>query len=214
MLRENETCATSGEPEPLPPLEGRGDREAAHYYRAMHARAAQREQRWKQKALAAEQIIKQLLVLLAYCVEKIGALTRQVAWLNKQQFGSKSESTRSTASAPEDAQSASASGAEGAEQPTAPGKRKRGQQPGAKGPKRRRRPNLQTEFVHHTIPESERTCSICHKIRPDTGLTEQSERIEWEVRLKRFIDVRHIYGPSCDCAGCRGMVTAPKSGSA
>lgn len=210
MLRESETCATSAEAEPLPPLDGRGDRAAAHYYRAMHARAGQREQRWKQKALAAEQIIKQLLVLLAYCVQQIGALTRQVAWLNKQQFGSKSESTPSTASTLEGTPPASASGAKGAEQPTAPGKRKRGQQPGAKGPKRRRRRNLPVEWVHHTIPESERTCAICHKIRLDTGLTERSQRIEWEVRLKCCVDVRHIYGPSCACAGGRGMVTAPK----
>jgi transposase len=180
----------------------------------MHERAVQREQQWKQKALAAEQIIKQLLVLLGYCVQKIGALTRQLAWVNKQLFASKSEkseSTRSTTRAPEGTPPASGSGAESTEeQPTASGKRKRGQQPGAKGPKRRRRLKLQVEIVHHTIPESERTCQICHKIRPDTGLTEESERIEWEVRLKRYRDVRHIYGASCDCAGCRGMVTAPK----
>jgi transposase len=176
----------------------------------MHERAVRREQQWKQKALAAEQIIKQLLVLVACCVGKIGALTRQLAWVNKRLFGSKSESTRNTASEPEGAPPASASGAENPEQPKAGGKRKRGQQPGAKGPQRQRRLNLPVEIVHHTIPESERTCQICHKVRPDTGLTEESERIEWEVRLKRYRDVRHIYGRSCDCAGCRGMVTAPK----
>jgi len=208
VFRESEPWATSADA--LPPLGGRGDREAAHYYRAMHARAAQREQQWKQKALAAEQIIKQLLVLLAYCVQQLQGLTRQVAWLNKQQFGSKSESIRNTANPPKGTAPAGTSGAESTEQPTAPGKRKRGQQPGAKGPKRRRRPNLPVEWVHHTIPESERTCSICHQIRLDTGLTERSQRIEWEVRLKCYEDVRHIYGPSCACAGGRGMVTAPK----
>ena len=208
MLRETETAAA--ELDALPPLGNRGDREAAHYYRAMHERAVQREQQWKQKALAAEQIIKQLLVLVAFCVEKIGALTRQLAWVNKQLFGSKSESTRSTASAPEGAPAASTSGAQSPEQPEAPGKRKRGQQPGAKGPKRQRRLNLPVTIVHHTIPESQRTCQICHKVRPDTGLTQESERIEWEVLLKRYRDVRHIYGQSCDCAGCGGMVTAPK----
>jgi hypothetical protein len=35
----------------------------------MHERAVQREQRWKEKALAAEKFIKQLLVLLGYCAE-------------------------------------------------------------------------------------------------------------------------------------------------
>lgn len=173
----------------------------------MHARAAQREQQWKEKALAAEQIVKQLLVLLAYCVQKIGALTQKLAWLNKQQFGSKSECTPTAQEGPPPA---SVSGAESPEQPTAQGRRKRGQQPGAKGPKRRRRLNLPIELIHHTIPESERTCPICHKIRRDTGLTEVSEQIEWEVHLKRCQDVRHIYGPSCDCAPGRGMVTAPK----
>jgi len=108
VLRESDTLAAG--PDSLPPLGARGDRQAAHYYRALHARAAQREQQWKQKALAAEQIIKQLLVLVAYCVQKIGALTRQVAWLNKQQFGSKSESTPRTPSAQEGAPPASASG--------------------------------------------------------------------------------------------------------
>src|SRR5690349_15024084 len=103
----------------------------------MHERAVQREQQMKQTAWAAEQIIKQLLVLVAFCVEKIGALTRHLAWVNKQLFGSKSESTRNTASEPEGAPPASASGAESPEQAKAPGKRKRGQQPGAQGPKRK-----------------------------------------------------------------------------
>ena len=209
MLKDIDTLAADGDP--LPRLGGRGDREAAHYYRSMHERAVQREQKWKAKALAGEQIIKQLLIVVAFCVEKIGALARQVAWLNKQQFGKKSESTPSTPSAQEDAPPANtSSAAEGAEEPSAPPKRKRGQQPGAKGPKRRRRLNLPVEEIHHTIPESERTCPICHKVHRDTGLTEESERIEWEVRLKRYRDVRHIYSPSCDCPSGRGMRTAPK----
>ena len=177
----------------------------------MHARAVQRERQWKEKALAGEQIIKQLLILVAFCVEKIGALARQVAWLNKQQFGRKSESTPSTASTQDGARPASAnSKADGAEGPSAPPKRKRGQQPGAKGPQRRRRVNLPLEEIHHTIPESERTCPICHKVHRDTGLTQESERIEWEVRLKRCRDIRHIYSPSCHCSSGRGMRTAPK----
>ena len=149
MLRESESVAA--ESDALPPLGTRSDREAAHYYRAMHARAVQREQRWKQKALAAEQIIKQLLVLLGYCVQKIGALTRQVAWFNKQHFGSKSESTRTDASEP--TPPASEAEQRAPEQPPAQGKRKPGQQPGAKGPKRRRRPNLPVEIIHHRLSE-------------------------------------------------------------
>ena len=62
----------------------------------MHARAVQREQQWKARALAGEQIIKQLFVLAGWCVEQIERFKRQLAWLKKQQFGSKSEATRAT----------------------------------------------------------------------------------------------------------------------
>jgi transposase len=164
--------------------------------------------RWKEKALSAEQIIKHLLVLLGYCLQKIGALTRQVTWLNKQQFGSKSEATRPAPEA--EIQPASEGGADDAEQPPAQRKRKRGQQLGGKGPKRRRRLNLREEITHHHLSQEERTCPICHKIRPEIGLTEESEEIEWEVCLKRRRHVRHCYGPSCDCANGRGIRTASK----
>jgi hypothetical protein len=62
----------------------------------MHARAIQREQQWKERALAGEQIIKQLLVLVGWCVQQIERFKRQLAWLKKQQFGCKSEATRAT----------------------------------------------------------------------------------------------------------------------
>ena len=104
------------------------------------------------RALAAEQIIKQLLVLLGFFVEKIGKLTLQVAWFNKQHFGRKSEATRP---APPATPPASEGAKEGAEQAPAQRKRKPGQQPGAKGPKRRLRPNLPVEEIHHRVGEQE-----------------------------------------------------------
>ena len=181
------------------------DRQAAHYYRGMHARALQREQRWKQRALAAERIVKQLLVLLRSCGQKIGKLTRLVAWFNKQHFGRKSEATPP---APPGTQRAG--GNEGAEPPSARHKRKRGQQPGAKGPQRRLRPNLPLEERHHRLSEPERTCPICHTIHPEIGLTEESEEIEWEVRLKRVRHVRHCYKRACHCGVGPTILTAPK----
>jgi len=205
VLRESESVAA--ESDALPRLGTMSDRQAAHYYRSMHTQAVQREQRWKQRALAAEQIIKQLLVLVGYCVEKIGKLTRHVAWFNKQHFGSKSEATGPAQQA---TQSASEGGKEGAEQPPAQAKRKPGQQPGAKGPKRRHRLNLPVEPVHHRLSEEERTCSICHKIHPEIGVTEESEEIEWEVRLKRVRHIRHCYLRSCHCVPGPKILTAPK----
>jgi len=205
VLRESESVAA--ESDGLPPLGTGSDRQAAHYYRSMHARAVQREQRWKERALAAEQIIKQLLVLFGLFVEKIGKLTRQVAWFNKQHFGRKSEATRP---AQEATQPSSEGAKEGAEQAPAQGKRKPGQQPGAKGPKRQLRPNLPVEPIDHRLSEQERTCPICHKIHPEIGVTEQSEEIEWEVHLKRVRHIRHCYLRGCNCVPGPKILTAPK----
>jgi len=70
--------------------------------------------------------------------------------------------------------------------------------------------NLPEETTHHTVPEAERTCCTCGKIRPESGLTEESEEIEWKVFLVRHRHVRHRYGPSCDCPQGGGILTAPK----
>jgi transposase len=199
------------------------DRQAAHYYRDLHKRAVQREQQWKDKAQAAEKIIARLLELLGWCVQQIGDLKRQLAWLKKQVFGRRSEETKAKGpsdlpqGAAEPSGSAPGSG-EGVEQAPQAGpaegasqtKRRRGQQRGGKGPKRRRRLNLPEETTHHTLPEAERTCCTCGKIRPESGLTEESEEIEWKVCLVRHRHVRHRYGPSCHCPQGGGILTAPK----
>jgi transposase len=205
VLRESESVAA--EADALPPLGTMSDRQAAHYYRRMHGRAVQREQRWKKRALAAEQFIKQLLVLLGHCAEKIGKLARQVAWFNKQHFGRKSEATGPAPPAPPP----SSEGAkEGAEPPPAQGKRKPGQQPGAKGPKRRLRLNLPVEELHHRLGEQERTCPICHQIDPEIGVTEESEEIELVFCAKRVRHIRHCYKRGCHCVPGPTIRTAPK----
>lgn len=205
--------------DPAAPVGQVNDRQAAHYYQAMHARALRREQQWKERALAGERIIAQVLVLVGWCVQQIGALKRQLAWLKKQQFGRKSEATQAkpaagassegAATAPS-ASSGSAEGSSQAAEASSQSKRGRGQQPGRPGPKRRRRIALPEEITQHTLSEAERTCEICGRIRPETGLTEESEEIEWKVSLVRHRHVRHRYGPSCDCPKGRGIVTAPK----
>jgi transposase len=189
------------EADSLAPL-GQSDRQAAHYYRALHARAVQREQQWKDKALAGQKLIATLMVLVRHLLQEIHELKRQLAWLNKQQFGRKSEKTL-----PEHPPSAPVNGSGAGEGQS---KRRRGQQPGAQGPKRLRRLHLPIETTHHTLPEAQRTCAQCGKIRPELSLTEESEEIEWKVYLVRHLHVRHRYGPSCDCAQGRGIVTAPK----
>jgi transposase len=70
--------------------------------------------------------------------------------------------------------------------------------------------NLPQETTQHTLTDAERTCRGCGKIRPQSGLTEESEEIEWKVCLVRHRHVRHRYGPSCDCPQGGGILTAPK----
>ena len=216
----NENVAASCDPRL--PLGRWSDRQAAHYYRSQHSRAVQREQQWKERALAGERIIAQLLVLVGWCVQQIEALKRQLAWLKKQQFGRKSEATpvNGLVGAPEGGTESSAwdGSAEGPGPGTeqvagggvAPTQRHRGQQPGGPGPQRQRRLDLPQETTHHTLTEAERVCPNCGKIRPATGLTEESEEIEWQVCLVRRRHVRHRYGPSCDCPAGRGIRSAPK----
>jgi transposase len=69
---------------------------------------------------------------------------------------------------------------------------------------------LPEHLIEHRLSEAERTCPNCGKLRPELRLTEESQQIEWEVRLVRHRHVRHRYGPSCECSVGRGIVTAPK----
>lgn len=182
----------------------------------------QREQHWKAKALAYEKIIAQLWVLLGGLVQQVEALKGRLAWLQKQLFGRKSEAgpahglggvapAATCSSAPGEESEAAGPGSKSAGAPAqTPAPRARGQQRGRPGPKRQRRGQLPEQVVEHRLSEAERTCPRCGKVRPELGLTEESEQIEWEVRLVRHRHVRHRYGPSCECALGRGLVTAPK----
>ena len=127
MLRDSDECATSLDC--LPPLGQTSDRAAAHYYRSQHARAVQRERQWKERALAGERIIKQLLVLVGWCVQQIEGFKRQLAWLKQQQFGCKSEATRATDGVAEPDPAAGSEPTIDTERPktTGPTRRRRGQ---------------------------------------------------------------------------------------
>jgi transposase len=219
VLSLNENVAAPCDP---PPRLGPGsDRRRAHYYRAQHARAVQREGQWKQRALAAEKIIASLLVLIGWYGQQIEVLKGQLAWLKKQLFGRKSEASAAPGGAGSPAGATQESGEAGSAQGPVPGTesvasgvaappRRRGQQPGGKGPRRKRRWHLPQETTHHTLSPAERVCPLCGKLRPETGLTEESEEIEWQVQLVRRRHVRHRYGPSCGCPPGRGIVSAPK----
>ena len=201
MISVSENTAVATAELPLP---GGSDRRAAHYYRAQHARALEREAGFKEKAQAAEKIIVQLQVLIGWLLHQIRDFQRQLAWLKQQQFGRKSESRPN----PERSlsQPTGVPSAEGAPHP----KRRRGQQPGAKGPRRQLRADLPEQVINHTLETGQLVCPCCGKVRPELSLREQSQEIGWEVRLVRRRHVRFRYGPSCQCPSGRGIITAPK----
>src|ERR1035437_10286151 len=56
--------------------------------------------------------------------------------------------------------------AEGAARP----KRRRGQQPGAKGPRRQLRADLPEQIINHTLEPEQLVCPCCGKVRPELSL--------------------------------------------
>jgi len=81
-------------------------------------------------------------------------------------------------------------------EPAAP--RPRGQQPGAPGHGRLRRPQLPERIVYQDVPESEQRCSGCGNRYVAAGV-EEAEQIDWQVRVERVLIRRQRYRKTCTC---------------
>jgi transposase len=180
-------------------------RQQAHYWQAHHSRAVERERVWKEKALRLELVVGQQESVIGELKAQVEALTAKVAFLQQQVFGQKSEETKTSASSSrEDGDDtwSDFSSAEG---------RKRGKQAGAQGHGRRRHANLPSQEVSHDLPENQRSCPKCHLPLKSRSDTEDSEEIDWEVRLVRRVHKRKRYERTCRCEGIPRIVTAPVS---
>jgi transposase len=130
---------------------------------------------------------------------EVDRLKAQLRLREQQLFGKKSEaaagrSADSTASAT----SASAS-------PT----RRRGQQRGEPGPKRRDYSHLPAVEAVLDLPEEQKCCSHCQlPFAPFPG-TEDSEVLEVEVKAYRRVIRRRRYRPTCSCGQHPGIISAP-----
>jgi len=206
---------------PPPPQELIDLRQQAHYWQAMHERAVEREQYWKaqaqqwesrsrqqekqreEHARQREARVSQQAQQLEEQAGHIEALKARVIWLEQQVFGRKSEestpapSSSATLSAPVEAPS------------DPPEKRRRGQQRGAKGHGRKRRVDLPTEEIEHPLPADQQHCPQCGLPLEAIASSEDSEEIDWEVRVIRRVHRRRRYRPTCRCGVLPGMVTAP-----
>lgn len=86
--------------------------------------------------------------------------------------------------------------------------RKRGQQPGNTGPKRRNYSHLPVREGFSELPPEQRVCSQCGNPFLPCGGTEDSEQIEIEVSAYRRVIHRRRYQRTCTCVGTK-IITAP-----
>ena len=182
-------------------------RRQAHYWRALHARAVQREAEGEAHVEQLQATIDQLQAQIRQKDQQIEALQAKVAQLARQVFGRSTERINDSGQDPTEADSDDASG-DPTSQPSAD-RRQRGQQRGAKGHGRKRHVNLACVEQIHELPEVERRCPQCGKPFRDFPGTEDSEQIEWEVIVRRRVHKRRRYQPTCDCQAVPGIVTAP-----
>jgi transposase len=92
---------------------------------------------------------------------------------------------------------------------TPPPRRKRGQQRGRKGPKRRDHSHLPAVVEDHVLPPEHCGCSRCGQPFDDFPDTEDSIILEVDVRAHRRVIRRRRYRPTCSCAAHPGIVVAP-----
>src|SRR4051812_22340058 len=140
-------------------------------------------------------------------VGRIGELEQQVEQLRgqKRQLQADLFGRRSEAAPPEDRSNCLDDPRDDARRSG----RKRGQQPGNPGPKRRDYSCLpaREEFVE--LPHERSACPDCGRPLRLRGDTEDSEQIEIEVRAYRRVIRRRRYDRACTCGGDRTLTAPP-----
>ena len=177
----------------------------ANYWRSRHADAVKREAALKQRVRQLEELVRQQVSTIKEQSQKIEALKAKVITLQQMVFGRKSEQTKDSSNKSLDADASIGESA----MPLPDNGRRRGKQPGTKGYGRKLRKNLPTEVIIHDLSTEQQRCPNCGRPFEVFPGTEDSEEIDWEVRLVRRIHKRRRYRPACDCQACPGIVTAP-----
>jgi transposase len=155
-------------------------RQEAGYWKAMHARAVERE---------------------AELAKELETARGEIRKLQDRLFGRKSER--------DGRRDRSNQLLDPAEQAAGQPPRARGQQPGRRGPGRRDYSHLPAveEFIE--LPEDRQCCQTCGRPRRPRTDTEDSEQIEIEVRAHRRVIRRRRNEATCDCPDQPQVRTAP-----
>lgn len=146
---------------------------------------------WKamhDRALQREVLLKQ----------EIEQLRAQLRLREHQLFGRKTEARATTATLPTTPPTGSA-----------PPRRRRGQQPGRPGPRRRDHTHLPAVIEEHALPAAPCCCPRCGRPFAAAGGTEDSTILEVEVQAHRRLIRRRRYRPTCACSAHPGVVSAP-----
>ena len=181
-------------------------RQQAGYWRAQHARAAQRASVLEDRVAELEGMVQALKASLVESAKENEVLKARVAWLERQVFGAKGEQSKDGDAGSVEGESSG--GASSGEAARGAG-RKRGQQRGKKSAGRRCHPELPTEEIFHEIPKCDLLCETCGLGFADFQGTEDSEEIHWTVSVTRKIHRRKRARRTCKCPGTPGIITAP-----
>jgi transposase len=176
------------------------------YRRSMHARSMERESSLRDRNAELDRDLRRTKSEVAELTKQNEAMKAKLAWMQQQLFGCKTEQSQRGSGGQR-------SGGEGRESGqadrAAATRRGRGKQPGAKGNGRKPRTGLPAEQIDHDLAEDEKRCPDCGKPFVDFPGTEDSEEIDWEVRLVRRVHKRKRYRSTCNCKAVAGIVAAP-----
>ena len=151
---------------------------------------------WRARAGRAEALVAELRAenaglnaRVAELAGQVAALQESVTTLSGLLFGSSSEKGGSPARR---------TGREGGDRPGGAGKR--GQRPGGPGHGRRDYSHLETEERVIDVDAGQRCCAVCGKAFEFIG-TEDSEQIDWQVKITRIVWRRRRYRRRCSHPG-------------
>lgn len=155
---------------------------------------------WRDRALCAEARVAELSA-------QVALLTEQVATLSGIVFGASSEKRARPERPDEQADPAGGEGAFGGEQGGRQ-PRRRGQRPGSAGHGRRDYSHLETEERVIELDDDRRCCPDCGRAFLLAG-SEDSEQLDWQVKVVRILWRRRRYQRACACPGPATVCAGP-----
>lgn len=163
----------------------------AGYWRARTGRAEARVAELEAATAALRADKAGLTAQVAELAGQVARLQESVTTLSGLLFGSSSEKGKPGSPARKNGQA-------GGDRPAGTGKR--GQRPGGRGHGRRDHSHLETEERFIDVDAGQRCCAGCGEPFEFLG-TEDSEQIDWQVKITRIVWRRRRYRRRCACQG-------------